>query len=324
MLKKIFNSVFTNRYLKFLFSSLFLNKYFITKTNYIYEFSPHIFQEMFIRLAIAPDFNFYWTIYLANGKKAKVYVSKDYPPSFSFAISYKWHDLGIRKLETLLNNFYDLDYCYIDIGANHGLRSIYSLSQGRYTYLFEPNIQLNNFVLDFFRLNSFKGFKLENLCLSHTTGTMNFYLSPSSYLSSLDKENAMNDNEKGEVREVKVEVTKLDKYFENTDTKIGIIKIDVEGHEYEVLKGAGNILKTSGPDFIVEILKDSKNKMKIYRLMENHFYKCYAITNKNKLRLIKYKNENDFVDTHLANNYFFTKNEKCLSEVSILRSDKYN
>lgn len=278
---------------------------------------------MFVRLAIIPDFNFYWTIYLANGKRVKVYVTKDYPPSFSFAISYKWHDLGIRKLETLLNDCYPLDYCYIDIGANHGIRSIYSLSQGRYSYLFEPNAQLNNFILDFFRLNSFEEFKLENLCLSDTTGTMNFYLSPSSYLSSLDKENAMNDNEKGEVKEVKVEVTKLDNYFENIDTKIAIIKIDVEGHEYEVLKGAENLLERYGPDLIVEILPDSKKKMEIYRLMKNHLYKSYAITNRNRLRLIEYKNENDFNNTHFANNYFFTKNEKCISGVTILGRDKY-
>ncbi|MBK8553754.1 MAG: FkbM family methyltransferase [Ignavibacteria bacterium] len=316
MLKKVLNTVFTNKFLKYLFSFLFLNKYFIGIFNYVYEFSPHIFQELFVRLSNTPDFSFYWTIYLPNKKKVKVYVDRNNKYSFAFAISYKWHDLGVRQRETLLNSYYRMDYCYIDIGANHGLRSVYSLSQGRYSYLFEPNKFLNNFILNFFQLNSFKKFSLENLCLSDKRGTLNFYISPSSFLSSLDKSNAMSDTDKGEVTEVKVEVTTIDEYFKALDVKPGIIKIDVEGHEYEVLKGASQLLKKFNPDLIVEILSDHGKKKEIYRFLEGLSYKCYAIKNKEKLTLIKYYDEHDFVNTHLANNYLFTINEKPLSGIT--------
>lgn len=321
MLKKFFNLVFTNKYLKFLFSLLFLNRYTINTFNYIYEFSPHIFQEMFVRLANTPDFSFYWTIYLTNKKKVKVYVDKNYNHSFAFAISYKWHDLGLRKLETLLNDYYPPEYCYIDIGANHGLRSIYSLSQGRYSFLFEPNKRLNTFMLSLFRLNSFEKFNLENLCLSEKSGFMNFYLSPSSYLSSLDKKNAMLDDEKGEVKEIKVEVKVLDEYFKDIVVNPVIIKIDVEGHEYEVLKGAFQLLEKFKPDLIVEILPDNKKKKEIYKFIEKLSYRCYAITNKSKLTLIKLNTENEFLNTHLANNYLFAVNENSLTGSTIINFD---
>ncbi len=323
MLKKVFNSIFTNDYLKYLFNTLFVNKYLISPFNYIFEFSPHIFQEIFVRLAKTPDFSFYWTIYLTNKKKVKVYVDKNNTYSFAFAISYKWHDIGLRKLEIVLNDYYPLNYCYIDIGANHGLRSIYSLSQGRISYLFEPNQKLNSFMISLFHLNSFEKYNLENLCLSDVSGIKNFYLSPSSFLSSFERENALLDNEKGEVTEIKVEVKSLDEYFKDINIKPGIIKIDVEGHEYEVLKGASMLLKTFNPDLIVEILPGSKKK-EIYHFMEEHFYKCYAITNKAKLTLIKFNNEYDFINTHFANNYLFAVNESSLFGIRIIRSDKYN
>ncbi len=278
---------------------------------------------MFIRLSNAPDYNFCWTIYLKNGKKVKVNIAKNYPPSFAFAISYKWHDLGLRRLETVLQENYSQDYCYLDIGANHGLRSIYALSTGRFTYLFEPNNNLNYFVINLFQLNSYQKYKLENKCLSDKSGLLKFYLSPSTYLSSLSKENALQDNEKGEVREIEVQVITVDEYFQGKNDKIGIIKIDVEGHEYEVLKGAINTLIKFKPAIIVEILAESKKKKQLYYMMKTLGYQCYAIKNKNMLTLIKYEKENIFEDTHFANNYLFTLNEEYLSEAKIISSDKY-
>ena len=58
------------------------------------------------------------------------------------------------------------------------------------------------------------------------------------------------DLEDGTVRTL--ECTTLDAYAEATGLWPGFLKIDVEGHELEVLRGATRIL-TSGPELLIEI-----------------------------------------------------------------------
>jgi len=52
------------------------------------------------------------------------------------------------------------------------------------------------------------------------------------------------------VESVKVKTITLDKYFK--DKKINLIKIDVEGAEFEVLKGAKELMNSQSPIFQVE------------------------------------------------------------------------
>ncbi len=174
-------------------------------------------------------------------------VNKDYPQSFQFALSYKWHDIGLRIVETKLNNFYDKSHLYIDIGANHGLRSIYSLSIGRPTILFEPNCFLNDFMLNLFISNYFKNFQIESLCISNKEGVEKFYFIylRAAILSSLIEENALKDENSNELREIEVNLESLDEYFRKKSIEYvpKIIKIDVEGHEFEVIQGAKSIIE---------------------------------------------------------------------------------
>lgn len=112
--KKIFKQIFTNKYFKNIFNKGFLGSNTIIIFNYIFEKSPHILLEAFFKLAQQPGFSFNWHILLANKKKIITYVCAKYPQSFEFALSYKRHDIGLRLIETKLNNFYDKKYLYIE------------------------------------------------------------------------------------------------------------------------------------------------------------------------------------------------------------------
>ena len=50
----------------------------------------------------------------------------------------------------------------------------------------------------------------------------------------------------------KVPVVSLDEYFRNATRRVAAIKVDVEGHELAVLRGAGEVLDRHGPLVVFE------------------------------------------------------------------------
>lgn len=59
-------------------------------------------------------------------------------------------------------------------------------------------------------------------------------------------------NEGGAVRKVEVDAITVDGLFANRQDAIGFIKIDVEGHELAVLRGADSVIKKHRPILLIE------------------------------------------------------------------------
>jgi FkbM family methyltransferase len=132
---------------------------------------------------------------------------------------------------------------FFDVGANKGLYSKELLSQ--YTtsitelHLFEPSKELVESYLRF----SDKRVHVNNYALSETSGTATLYkVSGNSGLNSLTRRRLEHFKvAMDEVEEIK-KVT-LDEYVESNGIRtIDLLKIDVEGHELDVLKGAKSTL----------------------------------------------------------------------------------
>lgn len=68
--------------------------------------------------------------------------------------------------------------------------------------------------------------------------------------STIEESNILDDNTGSEKRSIKVPIKKLDDFNYNN---IGFIKIDVEGHELSVLRGATETIKRNLPTFLIEI-----------------------------------------------------------------------
>ncbi len=84
-----------------------------------------------------------------------------------------------------------------------------------------------------------------------------------------------------EVKEIKVQVGRLDDILAKEE-KIDLIKIDVEGAEYDVLLGADRILSTHKPILIFEFGLGASNHYgvdatKMYKLLEKYQYKIYTL-----------------------------------------------
>ena len=98
----------------------------------------------------------------------------------------------------------------------------------------------------------------------------------------------------------KVKTTKLDDILINR--KIGFIKIDVEGHEKNVLSGGINLIKKQKPNLLIEIEeRHSQEKVEdTINFINNLGYKSYFCTESNLLDTSKLKNFKS------RNNYIFS------------------
>ncbi len=181
-------------------------------------------------------------LYLANWAK---YFNEEYP-----------------HLSKLINS----DDVVVDVGANLGFFSMMIsklVGENGQIFSFEPSINIYNKLIDNLTLNSIKNVKPENCGLGQSDQILTLKRNKKySGLSTLVLEQ---DNE---IIEEQVKITSLDKYFYDKKTKINFIKIDTEGFEPEVLKGAKQIINSSKPLIYIELgggkfLQSSKDAIKI-------------------------------------------------------------
>lgn len=138
----------------------------------------------------------------------------------------------------------------IDVGCFEGeiLDLFLKKSPGGHHFAFEPipekfaNLQT--------KYGQLKNVKIDNVALSNVEGStsFNYVVSNPSY-SGLKKRDYDRANE--EDRQIKVSTKRLDQCIP-ANTKIDLIKIDVEGAEYLVLQGAKETIKKWKPILIFE------------------------------------------------------------------------
>tara|TARA_B100000886_G_scaffold333781_1_gene288376 strand:+ start:114 stop:986 length:873 start_codon:yes stop_codon:yes gene_type:complete len=221
-------------------------------------------------------------------------------------------DFGILKFfwrgepEYISMNFWveacKMDGLCIDVGAHTGRYSVIGsiCSKKNNIVSFEPyflnysrmlsNLRLNNILTNncfFSAASSVNGLKFFNI-----KNKDKFFHSSSGKLVS-DKDSSL-----------KVPTLKIDSLSFKSEIKA--IKIDTEGHEYEVLLGAINILKKDKPLLIIE--KNEENLIQIINLLKDIDYNCYLIDDNNqKIQNLNLSNEN-YLDQSYKNIVCIFKN----------------
>lgn len=148
-----------------------------------------------------------------------------------------------------LNQVLKPDSTFIDIGTNKGIYLYQAekvITTGRIIG-FEPNKKLVAFCS-----HLFKKAKVYPFAVSSKSGI--------SVLNIPKKGNGLQDTRASlealgdDVEKIEIETIVLDHWVDQQKiTKIDLIKIDVEGHEFDSVKGCEAILKTIRPIFIIEI-----------------------------------------------------------------------
>lgn len=251
-------------------------------------------------------FSFYLANLLLGKPKEKLVVNTIYDfklnidPVIDNGVERSIYYYGTYEKGTLhiIDKVLQLGDNFVDVGANIGLMSVFASrkvgEQGK-VIAFEPNPKTRTILESNIVLNSCENIKVEGFALSNETKKGLIYdrwdvnrggaslIEPAKPADFYD-----------------IEEIKFSDYFDTTQ-QIKLMKIDVEGYELNVLKGAHQYLSTtkSPPSLIVEfsssrvktseedILFSFLNKQRIYR-----FFK--AIYGKEKTsKLIEIKNEKD-------------------------------
>lgn len=181
----------------------------------------------------------------------------------------KWEPLKIINLKK--------NDIVVDIGANTGyytLRLSSRIGENGKIIAIEPDPETFDVLKENCKLNNISNVDTYNIAISDSNGEMIFRQSMShSGTSSL----YINSNKKLEVNEMVVKTTTLDELFDNKFKEITWVKIDVEGAELAVLRGASNTLGKI-KNIIIEvhehILKENnENSEEIVKILKEHGFK---------------------------------------------------
>lgn len=141
----------------------------------------------------------------------------------------------------------------VDVGANKGsfLPSLSSAVPEGKVVAFEPQPYLANYLEKACASAGLTNVVVEAAGLSDREGMLTLGI-PGEGQASPGASFELAVQERESCRTIEVPVFSLDEYFATEQRHIGAIKIDAEGHELSVLKGAENILRKHRPLVVCE------------------------------------------------------------------------
>lgn len=166
--------------------------------------------------------------------------------------------------------------CVFDVGANIGYYTLLAASilEGRgHVHAFEPCPAVFDWLSENVSLNEFQCVTLNKAALAESDGEQPLFLpsnragTNASLVKDFTTQNAI----------VMSQTFRFDSYCrDNVDRRVDLIKLDAEGAETSVLRGAGTLLDKWAPDVICEVLEPYEQDLD--RLFSAIAYRKFLIT----------------------------------------------
>ncbi|HLF17734.1 MAG TPA: FkbM family methyltransferase [Candidatus Omnitrophota bacterium] len=218
-------------------------------------------------------------------------------------------DRGERELK-VLKQFVDPQRASIDVGANKGIYTYWLEKFSKRVYAYEPNQMLVQTFLQGVRGNV----DVRCIALSNTTGKSKFCI-PIAGVKRKSKNRKMPylEHQGGNMRsqpgavylEQEVEAFRLD---DLEHEPVGFLKIDVEGHEMEIIQGAKQLIQRDRPVMLVELVQAFHERplLDVVREVEGLGYRSQVLLSGEFLHPSQVKPEY-FVNGHpqFIKNFFF-------------------
>ncbi|WP_339677386.1 FkbM family methyltransferase [Cyclobacterium marinum] len=265
-------------------------------TRYLYLIPGGYFIVVFIKRIIGKTYlNPTWRTFSFRGIKFKTDLSKQMGKDIFWRGAHDW--APVFTLEKILKG----GQTFIDIGANQGEYTLWALKKVRTTgkvIAYEPADKLYNQLNENVNLNpQFKdAFFSRKIGLSDVPGRIKLYTKP----GINEGVNSIYPSGDHDLYLGEIELSTLDIELNSLELKsVDCIKIDVEGAELNVLKGAKNTIITHRPTIITEINKDSckaagYEAIEILTFLKNLDYKLFEIGLRGKLSPLQIEKISEF------------------------------
>ena len=152
-----------------------------------------------------------------------------------------------------ITRFLQKDSIVVDIGANIGYVTMFCakiLENSGAVYAFEPQAENYKLLQQHIELNNFQNIVPQKFAVTSTPTTLRLYLATDNHgaHSTIFNADVMTENYE------EVQGLTLDSFVEEKRfSKLDLVKIDVEGAEFEVLQGMQNVMRSFRPVIIVEL-----------------------------------------------------------------------
>ena len=198
----------------------------------------------------------------------------------------------------------------VDAGANRGSYTYFLSKLTKHVFAYEPNPAMRQLL----KRASAENVTVSDVALSDSTGEAQFAVPKSGHgfgNNAGSLEVGMLESENENLVRFSVPTRRLDD--ENLEN-VGFIKIDVEGHEREVLLGAKALITRDRPVLLMEIMESliGAEAGENIRFVEAMGYQCFVLVNQ---RLIDYSMMSQHADPgegwdrrrpqHRSNNFIF-------------------
>ncbi len=189
------------------------------------------------------------------------------------AMSLLGHEVEIKQTyAALLRSRWRPDV-FVDVGASYGLHSLLFLVHGVATLSFEPNPDCNRYFRELAVLNGVEPTIVPVALGDGRAGAELWYPETETWLGSLRRDRFPPGTE---LMRRPVAVETLDQHLAGRAASRLLVKIDTEGSEAAILRGAGRTLAERRPLIIFESFRDD-GREELYRLLSAANYRIVRL-----------------------------------------------
>jgi len=194
---------------------------------------------------------------------------------WDYALSILGHDADVKQTYEALIKSDQRPALFVDVGANYGTHSILFLAVGTPIIAFEPNPECYPHFQTVCGLNQLDG-RWEQSALGKEPGQIDLvYPEKETWLGSTSGK-VISRLRSRAVAVKQVPIRMLDDYLDEMPDGEILLKLDVEGSEIEVLKGASRLLHSRAPKIIFES-NDRETRLELFDLLTGFGYGIYLL-----------------------------------------------
>lgn len=196
----------------------------------------------------------------------------DFAPSWTAAIGFHGYDLEVHQLYEALLTSPRRPRVFFDVGANYGLHSLQLLAAGARVFSFEPNPACHPWFLECCRANGLRA-EIQAVAVGDRPGSVELAVPDGrTYMGTVVSSVRAGWNPGTLVKTLRVPQVTLDDVIALRGLTPDLVKIDTEGSDLAVLRGASTLLGTARPIVAFESWVGGPERGELFSLLAEAGY----------------------------------------------------